>query len=367
VNITYIWRDLAQRWETTEWRGMSFIKAINRTKRHKAIYLPDLEFISNTVHSKKICDQSDIIIIHQDLWGKRLSLIQYWKARGKTVIADFDISLQSIKNVHPEFKFWTEGVSGIENECVIDPSPIAQFKWGLQLVDGATTPSQKLADEWNSFTPVFCVPSYINLEKYIHLLPQPHDHITLGWKGDQILTFKQSGAFDAIEEVLRVNPETRFLVFSDTIGLNQFERLPKNQVQVIPFAYGRNWPEPLSQLDIGIVPQEDKDYYAAFGNDILEYMALKIPWIGNTNQYLSSVGQYGWLVENNPLAWKTRLQDMIENIEEYRKMAGLASYLHAIGQSIDENVQNLIHTYAKISHQSKMFPYLLETQLHFSK
>jgi hypothetical protein len=350
VNIAYIYSENDADWVRSEWRCKMPFRALNQTRRHKAFLLDELEFHSKTIHSNEICEKSDVLIIQNNLWGEKLAELQHWQAKGKNVIVDLDAEDfvnamklgRSAKKYNPE-KYRLELIEDYKL------SKLVQFQWGLQLVNGATTPSQKLVEDWNQFTQIEVLLDYIDIEKYNNAPYLNHEDIVIGWTGkkDQLKYLKKSGLLEMIKEVCLVRPKVKFMICCDTLDCPIKPNLPANQ-----FIYRRieklNWPKPISTFDIALVPLiSEMDQYRG-RSSILEYLIMKVPWIGSKCTALYDLRKYGWLVENENQLWKDLLLDMIDHISDYKIQASRESYLYGIGQNIHENIQHLPDTYVKI-------------------
>jgi hypothetical protein len=64
-------------------------RAINQTGRYNADLIGWRDFALNSPEVADLLENSDYIIIHRGLWAPLLTRIQHWKARDKTIIADF--------------------------------------------------------------------------------------------------------------------------------------------------------------------------------------------------------------------------------------------------------------------------------------
>ncbi len=337
-----------------EKRCAAQVRAINRTGRHAAQLLDLQEFTSNSLSARRLCEQSDMIVIYRDIWGKdMLAAIERWRARDKIVIADVDAAYDILPVEHEYYPLWMEGkVRGLSERIV--PPPAVQFKWGLQLVNGAVVPSGLLGDDWRAFTSVEVVPDYIDLEKYITVDTREHSGIIMGWKGGpaQFASFENSGALEAVVNVCSAREEARLLICTGQKELLEKIGIPSKQLVVIPDCSDEAWQKGLSAVDIGLAPLfSDFDHRTGTG-PLLEYMVLKIPWAASRGFAYHDLQPYGWLVENSTESWTRVLLDMVDHIDDYRSEAGQAAYLFGLSQSIDENINLIIDTYARIANNA---------------
>jgi hypothetical protein len=327
------------------------VRAINRTGRHAAQLLDLQEFTSNSLSARRLCAQSDVIVIYRDIWGKdMLAAIERWRARDKIVIADVDAAYDLLPIEHEYYPLWMEGkIKGL-SEC-ISPPPVVQFKWALQLVNGAVVPSNLLVDDWRAYTSVEVVPDYVDLEKYTTVKTREHSGVIMGWKGGaaQFSTFENSGALGAVVNVCSAREDARLLICTRQKELVEKIGIPSKQIILIPDCSDETWQNALSAVDIGLAPLlSDFDHRSGTG-PLLEYMVLKIPWAASRGFAYHDLHPYGWLVENSSETWTRVLLDMVDHIDDYKSEAGQAAYLFGLSQSIDENINLIIDTYARIA------------------
>jgi len=352
VKITYIYPEEAALWKNIEWRCYTPARAINHTGRHKAYLIGARDFGKNTPQARVACERSDVLVIYRNLWGNTLSGIQHWRARDKIVIADFDEAYQLLGEHDPAYPFWFEGKAASPNPAGnITPPPVVQFKWGLQLANGATVPSKRLADDWRAFTRLEWLPGYIDLQKYMDIHPQAHDEVILGWSGPatRLRSFEASGLLAALQELLPQRPDVRLLLCCDQQVDAESLGLPPQQVLEMPVRSEADWPQPLAYMDIGLHPLEGAFDQRSGWPALLEWMALKIPWAASRGPACLELNHYGWLVENTAGAWLRILQDMVDHLADYRAEAARAAYMFGISQGIEENVSQVLETYARLA------------------
>lgn len=356
MNVVYVYSDSPEECTGNEWRCAVPARAINRTKRHSAKLLNMNELGENYHKADVVCSSADVIVIQCNLIDPVLSAIQHWKARDKVVIVDFDDAYNLMPSTNPNFHYWSKGIKstrkadGSTLTTQIQPTPLTQFKWGLRLAHAATVPSLRLADDWRELTDVYYVPNYIDLEKYHNVKLEPHDGICIGWGGNMshLQSFKKSGVLEALRRVCTSRPEVKVMIAGGDRRIYDILPIPENQKILMPWVPYSQWAQVLSKFDIGLAPQ-----YGSFDErrswiKVLEYMVMKIPWVGSAGPAYFELGDYGWLIKNHPHAWERVLIDIIDNLHEYKLDAGRVPYLYGISQSIDENVEKIIATYQNV-------------------
>ncbi len=353
MKITFVYPENEIFWDSNSRRCVGPARAINRTGRHSAALLSQSEFLEPTVESLKILEQSDILVIHRGLWGRTHAKIHHWQAHGKTVIGDFEDAYQLLSSGALKQIYCEE--NNLEpaqlREDKKQPPLLTQFKWGLQLVNGATVPSMRLADEWQAYNRVEVVPDYIDLERYQDKVPQDHSGVIMGWCGRiaQMDSLEKSGLQAALQQVCLQRPQVKVMICVDLPDEVGDLGIPPEQLILKQRSVISNWPEPLTLMDIGLIPSGGIYDQRGGAGTVLEYLVMKIPWIASIGHVLHEQRLYGWQVENLPEAWQHILLEMVDHIDDYRMEASLTPFLYGLAQSLDENIFKTIETYAKIA------------------
>ena len=349
--VTYIYCNCPADHIKIQVRCRNLADAINRAGgSHRANLLDMDSFTKNTPYAKEVCGASDLLIIYRYLHGSILTAIQYWKARDKKVIVDFDQAVNYLTADNPAYSFWSGGqpLEGCaESSNLIDPPPIEQFKWGLALLDAATACSPRLADDWSRFTNTYTLLDYINTDQY-PALNQPHDgEIWLGL-GYHVRAagLAESGLLTAIENICRRFPQVKFI----TCGMNVPDIDPR-QIKVCSPQNFEDWVRILSTLDIGLMPAHG-EYDLRLGfYDLLEFMVSKTPWIASAGAPFQSLSTYGQFAQNTPAAWEAAILDMVQRIDFHREKACGIPFLFVLSQDLGANIQGILNVYKTILHQ----------------
>jgi hypothetical protein len=327
-------------------------RAINRTGRYSADLIGWRDFAANTPDIKDLVERSDYIIIHRGLWSPLLPRIQHWKAHDKTIIADFVDAYQlmsedELADIHDQ-----EINGGIQagDQSNDSTALLTQLKWTLQSTHGATTPSQRLCDDWNAYTRTLVLPDYLDLERLSLITQQRHEGINLGWRGTvrRLHSLKKTGVILALEALCQMRRNTKIILSVDHPEAVGALNLPAEQVEIVNWNAEGGWQRQLSRIDIGLAPMigdlEQRNPYSP----ILEFMALKIPWIASQGPAVYDLQTYGWIVENSSEGWLKAAVEMVDYLEDYRSEAAIAPYLFAISKSLEENIQSVVDTYVRL-------------------
>jgi len=367
VNFVFVCPESEETKLTVERRCKAPARAINRTGRYSADVIEWKDFVSNSIDAQNLLEKSDFIIIHRGLWSSILPRIQHWKARDKNIIADFVDAYQLMDEDELADFHDLETNSSLTAFQYSNGSPplLSQFKWTLQSTNGATTPSQRLCDDWNAYSRTTVLPDYLDMERLSLITPAVHDGINVGWRGTvrQLQALKKGGVMMALEAACQMRHNIRVLFSLDhpeavgslNLPAGQFEITSWNQI---------SWHQILGKIDIGIAPMIGNAGQRATHSPILEFMALQIPWIASQGPTVYDLHSFGWIAENTPEGWLKAIIEMADHIPDFRAESAVGPYLFAMGKSLEENIQNVVDTYVRLagSHSTRpIHPVSVET------
>ncbi len=354
MNIVFVYADNKAEWNSSEWRCVIPAKAIDQHPDHQARLLAIADFTNGTSQAHELCTAADVIVVERNLFGPVLTAIIHWKAQGKGVIVTFDDAYHLLPEDNLSHDFWIKGIArkqrnGKVVQEKIDPPPITQFKWGLRMVDGAVVASQKLVEDWMDYTDVRHLPMFLDFNRYQKLSEQQSDDVVIGWSGSlSHLHSFSGGILIALERVARSRRQVRIKIGNDRRIYDKL-KIPKKQKALTPWVPYEEWPEVLASYDIGLAPMEGEFDARRSWVKVLEYMAVKIPWVASKCPAYESLEEYGGLVVNTPEAWESILLEMVDKIEVYHKKAAGTPYQFARSQSADQNVQKIIGMFSEIT------------------
>ncbi len=359
MRVLYVYADTPVEWNCSEWRCAVPARAINRLPGHSAELLSLADFARDEPQARELCDAADVIVVQRTLVGPVLQAIERWKARGKTLIADFDDAYHLMPPTNPSFAFWREGralrFDGGPAER-IDPPPLQQFRAGLRLVHAATVPARLLAQDYSHLTSVHLVPNYLDLEKYLGVPRQAHEGIVIGWGGSlsHLRSFTESGVLLALKRVCRDRPQVRVVINGGDRRIFDELPLPRAQKELRPWVPYSRWPRQLAEYDIGLAPLFGAYDLRRSWIKPLEYMVMKIPWVATRAAPYEGLAPYGKLVENRPRDWEQALLQIIDDLPTQRAAAAGEPYRFALAQSVDRNADSILATYESIAQSARL-------------
>jgi hypothetical protein len=359
--ITYIHSNYPTDNSRVQLRCRNFADAINRIGWHSANLLDLDSFIQNTPEAQQRCGGSDLLVIHRYLYGPVLQSIEYWKARDKKIIVDFDQAINYLTSDVPCHSFWMRK-KPFEDDCngetfwgmPADSTPLEQFKCGLGLTDAAIVSSTRLLIDWLPFTEVYEVPDYLNTDQYRALKQVHENEIWIGMADTtRFDSIKNSGLLNALEKVCRSRPQVKLILSGSQCEAGRSLNIPNSQVVTYHPNSFEQWAYMLLKLDIGLVPIHG-DYDLRLGRiNLLEFMISKTPWIASDQPCFRELSRYGKLVQNVSSAWEVVILKMVDNIDIIQKRAAGEPFLFALSQDVNENIDKVLRLYTHILTQTQ--------------
>lgn len=319
--VTFVHADGPMEFNSANWRSVIPAQAFNRTKRHKAYLIGIQEFTSHPPIAEYHCEESEAIILQRGCMPPTWPAIEYWRQRGKVVIADIDDGYPQIDQTHPAFNFWHRGITRDEaGQPVQMPRPaIIDMAEGLKRVNGLTSPNRLILDDWRKHTGVkgAFIPNYPDLSVYKAERTrsiQEDGTLWVAWGGSagHFQSFASSGILYALARVLAKRSHTRLIYMGSDPRV--FEAIPLKDFQKIHLNWRKyqDWPAVMVNFDIGLIPTagafDDRRSYLKG----MEYSLMEVPWIASKSPAYTDLAEYGTFVDNTPEAWAEALAQMID-------------------------------------------------------
>jgi len=359
LKILYIYADPAQGANCSLHNAIFPAEAINKTGKHTADCIHINEFITNSPISQELCMNADIIIIERNLFDDTLSYMQFWKVRNKNLAIIFDDAYHLIEPENASHYFWAKGLEqkGTTPDGRImlgpkEPPAMKQFKWGLKIAKGIITPSRILSSDWDEYGPTYVTKNYLKLDRYENkepLFPHSKDEIFIGWSGSMshFESFTNSGIAPALTYILKTYPQVKLLLTGDRKVYNRIN-ISNDRKKFADYVPEEDWSRLVASYDIGLCPLATEFDRRRSWIKALEYMVMKVPWLGTNMETYEELGEYGTLVKNGLDNWKQAMSYAIENIEEKRELANGKAYEFALTQSWDANIDKLLTIFEEI-------------------
>ncbi len=305
-----------------------------------------------TADAIRLCSEADIIIVHAAILISAYKSVQHWRARDKTVIADLAEPIVYNEATH-KYQIGVKVIPSLSGEeitpLMVDDN---EFTWLLKLVEYGLTNSRLVVEDWKGILEVKYLPDMLELDKYLSYPYESHTGLIFGVNiaNGGMPKLYQTGLQTALEKVLQRHKEVKVIVYGEHPHHAHLLKVDPERKYFIPSLEKAQWQSILPSIDIGLLPRMGDIDDRLGSESVLEFMAMKIPWVGSESVSLFAQRSYGWLVSNQHSSWTKVLEDLIEHIDNYRRDTD-DSYLYAIGQGLDENFDRLISTCIQIHTQ----------------
>jgi glycosyltransferase involved in cell wall biosynthesis len=358
LKILYVYADGADSPNCTLHNAIFPAEAINKTGKHTADCIHINEFLFNTPLAQELCTNADIIVVERNLFDDTLSYMQFWKVRNKNLAVIFDDAYHLIEPYNASHYFWAKGLHEIvlENGQHVlapkQPPAMQQFKWGLKIAKGIICPSRILASDWDEYGHTYRTHNYLKLERYENkepLFPHPKEELYIGWSGSMshYESFTNSGIAGALTYILKTYPQVKLLLTGDKKVYDRINISPDRKV-FAGYVPEEDWSRLVASYDIGLAPLATEFDRRRSWIKALEYMVMKVPWIGTDMETYEELRDYGTLTKNGLDNWKQAMSYAIENIEEKRELANGKAYDFVLNQSWDKNIQKILDVFQEI-------------------
>lgn len=324
-------------------RYQTYQKTFWQRKRFESALIDEASFLAQTAEGNLVCIDAEVIVIHIAVAVHAAQVIQHWRARDKIVVIDMSIPVVHLPERNA-FQIGAQIDTGDSSDplqpAVIDRDP---FVWTIKLADGVITNSRRIYEDWSDSVRIHYVPDYLELDQYLIHPYEAHDGLRIGVKIAEggLQKLSSTGLLSALETMCGGHPEIRVVVYGENPQYQHRIKLAPDQKLFVPRRNYSEWMELLPSIDIGVLPKMGEFDMLCGREDVLELMAMRIPWIASDGMCCHELRQYGWLVQNKRGAWERILNDMITNLENYRAENSEA-YLYSLSQGIEENIDTWI-------------------------
>ncbi len=350
MNLVYIYPEDPDQ-DLLFWRCLTPARALNRTGHHQAALLSIKNFVNHTEQSERICKESDLLIIQNDLIGRALSTVQHWKAQEKTVVLDLQKSPRELKPDHRNYPRWINSL--LSSELIptpeLDPDGITQLTWGMKLAHGATVPSLQLEREWSQFPEVQYLPSFIDLTSYDSVKKSRSKELIIGWvfpPGEKYPDTDTSIS-RAIQHLCQRNRNLKIHFLRLDPGSFSEIPIPDSQKKLLTPSDLQRRISMISSFDFAVLPQSTSRDEHFFQTRILEYLVLKTPWVSSSKLIDPKLRGYGTMVECTVEAWLFALSNLIMESGRGMLKPNHSGYLYGISQNSDDHLGTMINIYKR--------------------
>lgn len=357
MNLVYIHPESPDQ-DLLFWRCRTPARGLNRTGRHRAALLSIKNFVNHTEQAERICGESDLLIIQNDLIGRALSMVQHWKAQEKTIILDLQKSPRELKPDHRSYPRWINSL--LSSELIptpeLDPDGITQLTWGMKLAHGATVPSLQLEREWSQFPEVQYLPSFIDLTSYESTKKSESKDMIIGWIFPPGETYPNpdTSISKALQHLCQRNRNLKIHFLGLDPGCFSEIPIPDGQKKLLTPFDPQQRISMISCFDFAVLPHSTSRDEHFIQTRILEYLVLKTPWVSSSNLIDPKLRGYGTMVENTVEAWIFALSNLILESGQGMLKPNHSAYLYGISQNIDDHLGTMINTYKRFIRKNQL-------------
>jgi glycosyltransferase involved in cell wall biosynthesis len=217
----------------------------------------------------------DVIVIQQPRGVRWLKLIRELQDAGVTVLYEIDDYVQSARKIKSH-----------ELTDVFDAAFVREMELAMGVTDGIICSTDYLARRYRRFNErTWACYNGIDLKRYAW--PKPaREGVTIGWAGGVGHKASLARWEQAIRNVLRARPETRFVSvgygaagdYIEEFGPQRAVGLPSGKIEVYPAA--------MTVFDIAIAPSSESNLFKG-KSDLrwLEASALSLPLVAHPDVY----------------------------------------------------------------------------------
>lgn len=325
MKVLFAYADTPEEWNTSQWRCVLPAQAIAQIPGWETNLVGLMELARG--QRQDLVEWAEVIVVERLLIMEILTMMECWKAMGKTVLGTIDDDYQHMPRSVTAYSFWHQGAIVKNGKTInVTPPPIEQLTWGAKLVDGLLVASKQLLEDWKRVTPyTYWFPNFMDSERYIQVRRIEHDpeHLVIGWGGSftHVESWKQSGILQALSDVFQARPKIQLLLAGGDERIFDLIRIHPSRKHLVRWQNVQVWPSILAQFDIGLIPLAGVYDQRRSWIKAIEYMVMGIPWVGSDCVTLQDVGDLGILVQNNHQSWRKGLIHLIDRYPEYLERA----------------------------------------------
>lgn len=256
--------------------------------------------------------QADLVVFQRPCRRQYVEIIKILQRDGIKVALDFDDDLTDIHRNNPAY--------GPYNYLNL---PDMHWRFGseaCEMADIVTVTTPRLQEVYGGIVVPNCIPEW-----YLEIKRPQNELVTVGWAGHTATHPEDlQVTHGAINQALAATKGlSRFLALGDPKtmpNLGVREREPNSWQNGVPLL---QYPEFVSQLDIGIVPLDDTPFNSAKSwLKALEYASLGVvPVVSPTYDNMRMVEAGAAISASNPREWKEAVESLIKNDEERQRLS----------------------------------------------
>ena len=265
----------------------------------------------------QLLHEYDIIIAQRQYDPKVYKALREAQSFKKVLLYEVDDFLHGVHPFSPAYQTFRPGN---ENLQVMDDY--------LQTSDGLLVTTPELASCYNRAKRTWVIPNSLDFgirdwENKEARNTQLAGRTVIGWAGSSFHPDDMLPLQSSLKAVLKNHPEAVFAIASGPAQVRQFLQpldLPQDQVVILSPVPFQDYPQLLSQFDIGIAPLSNNLFNRCKSElKLLEYGAWGIPYVAAKvapyQRFHQSSGGKGGLLAVNSNDWEAGLSRMLDDID----------------------------------------------------
>lgn len=346
LNILFVHADLPYELNSAYWRCLQPAVELKRNGLANTTTAFIDDWVEGSVDA--LAQAADLIVLQRNLFGEVVDTVLRWREKGKVVALDIDDAYAWVHPSNPAYHAWRMGKTLLRDGTTQYTTPLVdQLQTHLKegVVSALIAPSCLLLQDY-AFMPGYCLPNYPSQRIYTVGGVPPEKRRAIGWGGSRshYQSFIGSGALAGINAILRDFPEVICLLAGSHSDLYD---LIDGRKELVNWVAIDRWPMVLTRFGVGVAPAAGVFDTRRSSLKVIEYLVMGIPWIASAGGPYDEFGDYGYLVENTPAAWRAALAETLENHDYYLGSAQRFKP-HARQWTIEERVMDVAAVYQQV-------------------
>lgn len=322
------------------WRGELIYRAIKKNGVHSVVIISVEELITNSAVINKTCSSSQLIFIQAYPDLDLLNIVNYWKSRDKKVVVDIPLCTELIFFNNGDYSNKSNQLvnvySGFQNNNPKKLNQMEKFRWGLHLADLITLSSHEQIERWQTAGPVKVIPEFVELDSISSITRLKKNQINIGVFSNTDIEKDQ--VTEIIDSLMHDFSESKINHFH----LKKFQKHENDKESKVnsPFFY-----ENPIDFDLGVFI-DTWPLRGIFKRNILEFLALNIPFLLYENNGYQDLAKYGLIIKDS-VTWRNQIIGRVQK-QENSSVTNDEGYIYAIGQNIDDHIINILNVLSEI-------------------
>ena len=332
------------------------------------------EFIKNYYYHGPDAATFDVAVFTRRFETEAVKLINTLKARGVTVVYDIDDDAFSVPRMNPAYAAWgTDGAQVLKwYEWLNKPIPFqphtpqAARAHNKKMLDGlieccraadaitvTTEPLRQVYSKFNKNT--FVIPNQMAFRDWAYVRPLEHEgEQWFGWAGSRTHFEDLVPLQDAVLEVLRLVPNSYFIVLGFPEILDHMPKVPRDRCRVFDFMDIFAYRNILAGIEVVWAPSAPNRFNAGKSDiRVLEAWMCPAPVVASETTYGPTVRECGGgFVAKSPKDWVRHTVRLLTDSELHAEMAGKGATYTLNNRTYETQAHLWLEVYEKVRGQT---------------